>query len=223
MKRDSSRVAPPRHRKRGLNRSDSYRAATAKGNSISMHDSPDFRKDQYKKEQYKSLPSEMKSKGRIERGNKVVPKTSRVRVLRQESGVVPSPDTDDDQQSVVSERKKKTTFQKAKERLIHTFRKQSETADEKLHKKREKLKQKKRKRAPSDITQSLNDITSEFVPSHAVTRSDSKRSKTTHGSLEGLVDQELSNGQKKSKLGRLATLRNSFSKNRHSGMICLSL
>ncbi|KAK3098326.1 hypothetical protein FSP39_018460 [Pinctada imbricata] len=207
---------PPGPKRRTLNRTDSYREATTKANRISMVDPLEkFRKENYKKEKYISLPNSRKRRDREETKKK----PSRVGLLRQESGVVPSPDTDDDQVSVVSDRKKKSPIKKAKERIIHTFRKQSVTEDEKAQKKREKAMKelKKRKRAPSDISQSLPDLANQLVVK-PLTRSESKRTKTGHiySSMDVIAQSGPSSDLSKSRLGRLPSIKNPLSRNKVS-------
>lgn len=125
-----------------LQRSDSYKQATSKGNRISVlfGSNSDFHKKDYDKEKYKTLPSQMgtvKLTSRATSGQRRRSASSNL-LDRHESGIVPSPDTDEDQKSFGSARKKKSRIQKIKERVLHSFQKQTITEEERRQKKREK-------------------------------------------------------------------------------------
>nr|XP_022291933.1 uncharacterized protein LOC111103167 isoform X2 [Crassostrea virginica] len=131
-----------------LRRSDSYKEATSKDNRISVifGINSDFHKIDYDREKYKTLPSQMgtvRLTSRTTSGQRRR-STASPMVDRQESGIVPSPDTDDDQKSTGSARKKKSRLQKVKERILHSFQRQRITDEEKRQKRRQKLEHQKK-------------------------------------------------------------------------------
>nr|XP_022291844.1 uncharacterized protein LOC111103107 isoform X1 [Crassostrea virginica] len=136
------------HEMATLRRSDSYKEATSKDNRISVifGINSDFHKIDYDREKYKTLPSQMgtvRLTSRTTSGQRRR-STASPMVDRQESGIVPSPDTDDDQKSTGSARKKKSRLQKVKERILHSFQRQRITDEEKRQKRRQKLEHQKK-------------------------------------------------------------------------------
>ncbi|XP_062595398.1 uncharacterized protein LOC134256739 [Saccostrea cucullata] len=152
-----------------LKRSDSYKRAISKENRISVlfgQDS-DFHKKDYDKEKYRTLPSQIgtvRLTSRTTSGHRRNSSLSHV-IFRQESGILPSPDTDEDQRSSGSTRKRKSRFQQAKERIFHSFQKQTITDEERRQKRKEKQdKQKKAKiRKKKMKSSSLEVIQEHFV------------------------------------------------------------
>ena len=136
------------HEMATLRRSDSYKEATSKDNRISVifGINSDFHKIDYDREKYKTLPSQMgtvRLTSRTTSGQRRR-STASPMVDRQESGIVPSPDTDDDQKSTGSARKKKSRLQKVKERILHSFQRQRITDEEKRQKRRQKFEHQKK-------------------------------------------------------------------------------
>lgn len=126
-----------------LKRSDSYKQATSKENRISVlfGCNSDFNKKDYNKEKYRTLPSQMgtvRLTSRTTSGQRQRRSSDTRMFDRQESGIVPSPDTDEDQKSSGSARKKKSRLQKVRERILHSFQRQTITDTERRQKKREK-------------------------------------------------------------------------------------
>lgn len=126
-----------------LKRSDSYKQATSKENRISVlfGSNSDFNKKDYDKEKYRTLPSQIgtvRLTSRATSGQRQKRSSDTRMFDRQESGIVPSPDTDEDQKSSGSARKKKSRLQKVKERILHSFQRQTITETERLHRKRER-------------------------------------------------------------------------------------
>ncbi|XP_048769243.2 uncharacterized protein LOC125675561 isoform X2 [Ostrea edulis] len=155
-----------------LQRSDSYKQATSKENRISVlfGSNSDFHKKDYDKEKYKTLPSQIGTVRLTSRATSGQRRRSASSNLldRQESGIVPSPDTDEDQKSSGSARKKKSRIQKIKERVLHSFQKQTITEEERRQKKREKQgRQKKvqmrRKKMKSSSLEIIHEHCSENV------------------------------------------------------------
>lgn len=131
-----------------LKRSDSYKQATSKENRISVlfGSNSDFNKKDYDKEKYRTLPSQIgtvRLTSRASSGQRQRRSSDTRMFDRQESGIVPSPDTDEDQKSSGSARKKKSRLQKVKERILHSFQKQTITETERRQRKREKQERQK--------------------------------------------------------------------------------
>jgi hypothetical protein len=165
-----------------LQRSDSYKQAIAlaKENRISVlfGSNSDFQKKDYDKEKYKTLPSQMgtvRLTSRSTSGQRRRPSSSHL-LDRQESGIIPSPDTDEDQKSSGSARKKKSRIQKIKERVLHGFQKQTITEEERRQKKREKQgKQKKVQMRKKKVKSSSLEVIHEHYSETVVPRSRLKR------------------------------------------------
>ncbi|XP_022291933.2 uncharacterized protein LOC111103167 isoform X2 [Crassostrea virginica] len=161
------------HEMATLRRSDSYKEATSKDNRISVifGINSDFHKIDYDREKYKTLPSQMgtvRLTSRTTSGQRRR-STASPMVDRQESGIVPSPDTDDDQKSTGSARKKKSRLQKVKERILHSFQRQRITDEEKRQKRRQKLEHQKKvkirkKKMKSPSLEAIQELVPEAAP-----------------------------------------------------------
>ncbi|XP_061193573.1 pre-mRNA-splicing factor CWC22 homolog isoform X2 [Saccostrea echinata] len=162
-----------------LQRSDSYKRAISKENRISVlfGSESDFQKKDYDKEKYRTLPSQIgtiRLTSRTTSGHRRHSSSSHM-IYRQESGIVPSPDTDEDQRSSGSTRKRKSRFQQAKERIFHSFQKQTITEEERRQKRKEKQeKQKKvkirKKKMKSSSLEVIQEHYAESVPKSRLKR-----------------------------------------------------
>jgi len=130
-----------------LQRSDSYRRATQRFSPV---DDPDevstFKKENYDPQKYRSLPIDTKLRVRNNKGSPTSILDKRNKLNRQKSGTVPSSDSDNPISSSEN-RKKKSVFQRTKERIIFKLRKD---------KKRGEDNNKKSKENKQDIQLTLN-------------------------------------------------------------------
>lgn len=190
-----------------LKRSDSYKQATSKENRISVlfGSNSDFNKKDYDKEKYRTLPSQIgtvRLTSRATSGQRQKRSSDTRMFDRQESGIVPSPDTDEDQKSSGSARKKKSRLQKVKERILHSFQRQTITETERLHRKRERQerqrtarvrkKKKKMKSSSLEVIQEQTEMPQSrlkrifsFRRPRKVYAGDEDHSKSTTGKAEG--------------------------------------
>lgn len=120
-----------------LQRSDSYRRATQR---FSPQNDPDevstFKKENYDPQKYRSLPIDTKSRVRNNKGSPTSILDKRNKLKRQQSGTVPSSDSDNPISSSEN-RKKKSVFQRTKERIIFKLRKDKKRGEDRNKKSNE--------------------------------------------------------------------------------------
>ena len=120
-----------------LQRSDSYRRATQR---FSPQNDPDevltFKKENYNPQKYRSLPIDTKSRVRNNKGSPTSILDKRNKLKRQQSGTVPSSDSDNPISSSEN-RKKKSVFQRTKERIIFKLRKDKKRGEDRNKKSNE--------------------------------------------------------------------------------------
>lgn len=123
-----------------LQRSDSYKRATQ---MFSPEDDSDevltFKKENYDPQKYRSLPIDTKSRVRNNKGSPTSILVKRNKLNRQKSGTVPSSDSDNPISSSEN-RKKKSVFQRTKERIIFKLRKDKKRGED-INKKSKENKQ----------------------------------------------------------------------------------
>ena len=120
-----------------LQRSDSYRRATQR---FSPQNDPDevstFKKENYDPQKYRSLPIDTKLIVRNNKGSPTSILDKRNKLKRQQSGTVPSSDSDNPISSSEN-RKKKSVFQRTKERIIFKLRKDKKRGEDRNKKSNE--------------------------------------------------------------------------------------
>lgn len=120
-----------------LQRSDSYRRATQR---FSPEDYSDqvltFKKENYDSQKYRSLPIDTKLRVRNNKGIPTSILDKRNKLNRQKSGTVPSSDSDNPTSSSEN-RKKKSVFQRTKERIIFKLRKDKKRGEDNNKKSKE--------------------------------------------------------------------------------------
>ena len=123
-----------------LQRSNSYRRATQ---MFSPEDDSDevltFKKENYDPQKYRSLPIDTKSRVRNNKDSPTSILDKRNKLNRQKSGTVPSSDSDNPISSSEN-RKKKSVFQRTKERIIFKLRKDKKRGED-INKKSKENKQ----------------------------------------------------------------------------------